>query len=106
MSIVRMKRKRKWVLTIGEILKVKKHTVVMIKQISYEKGIEEMEILSSNHLSIEETGKKKSQMKDAQKSPTSFEKGNQPINNTYKSIDQNGVRVGLINSMFLKRYFA
>ena len=44
-------------------------------------------------------------MKDDKKSPTSFEKGNQPTNDTYKSVDQDGVRVGPINSKFLKQYF-
>ena len=45
-------------------------------------------------------------MKDDKKSPTSFEKGNQPTNDTYKSVDQDGVIVCHVNGKFLKWYFA
>ena len=62
-------------ITTSETLKVKKHIVVTTKQILDEKRIEEIEILSSNHVFVKEA-RIKSQMKDAQKSPASFEEGN------------------------------
>ena len=60
-----------------------------------------MKILSSNHVFIKEA-EMKSQMKDAQESLASFEEKNQPTNDTYKSVDQDGVRVGPMNDKFLK----
>ena len=50
----RMKRQSKWVVTTGETLKGKKHTVVTTRQAFEDEKNEEMEILSSNHISIEE----------------------------------------------------
>ena len=42
------------------------------------KGNEEMEIISSNHVSVEEVEENKEvpQLEDAQEAPTSFKKGN------------------------------
>ena len=57
--LFRMKRQSKWVVTTGETLKGKKHTVVTTRQAVENERNEEMEILSSNHVSVEEVKKMK-----------------------------------------------
>ena len=52
-----MNRERKWVIIADETLKVKKHIVVITRQILNEKTIEEIEILSSNHVFVKEIEK-------------------------------------------------
>ena len=79
-----MKTQRKWAITTGENLKVKKHTIVMTK-IPNEKRIEEKEILSSNHVSVEED-EEKSQLKDVQEASTSF--GKESSYNQWAKINQ------------------
>ena len=56
----RMRRQSKWVVTTGEALKAKKHTIVMTKQTSFpnEENLEEIEILSFNHVSKNEVDAK------------------------------------------------
>ena len=49
-----MKRQSKWVVIVGETLKGKKHTVVTTRQAFEDEGNEEIEIISSNHVSAEE----------------------------------------------------
>ena len=62
-----MKRQSKWVVTTGETLKGKKHTVVTTRQALKDEWNEEMEIISSNHVSIEEVEEDKEvpQLEDA-----------------------------------------
>ena len=62
-----MKRQSKWVVTTGETLKGKKHIVVTTRQTFEDEGNEEMEIISSNHVSIEEVEEDKEvpQLEDA-----------------------------------------
>ncbi|XWS29945.1 hypothetical protein CRYUN_Cryun24cG0074300 [Craigia yunnanensis] len=70
-----MKRKRRWIVTTGEALKGKQHTVVTTRQVFKNRGNEEMEILSSNHVSIEED-QKVPQLENAQKVFASFKERN------------------------------
>ena len=49
----RMKRKSNWVVTAGETLKGKQHTIVTTRQAFKDGGNEEMKVLSSNHISVE-----------------------------------------------------
>ena len=74
----RIKRQSKWVVTVGETLKGKKHTVVTTRQAFEDKGNEEIEILSSNHIFVEEVEEDEEvpQLEDAQEAPASFEEGN------------------------------
>ena len=69
----RMRRQSKWVVTTGEALKAKKHTIVMTKQTSFpeEENLEKIEIFSSNHVSVNEVDAK-SQEEDAEKAFSSF----------------------------------
>ena len=63
----RMRRQSKWVVTIGEALKAKKHTIVMTKQTSFpgEENLKKMEIISSTHVFVNEVDAK-SQEEDAE----------------------------------------
>ena len=49
-----MKRQSNWVMTTGETLKGKQHTIVTTRQAFKDGGNEEMEVLSSNHISTKE----------------------------------------------------
>ena len=50
----RMKRQSNWVVIAGETLKGKQHTIVTTRQTFKDGGNEEMEVLSSNHISAKE----------------------------------------------------
>ena len=54
-----MKRQSKWVVTTGETLKGKKHTMVTTRQAFKDGGNEKMKILSSNHVSVEKDEEEK-----------------------------------------------
>ena len=73
-------------MTTSETLKGKKHTVVITKQALEDEGNEEIEILSSNHVSIEEVDEVP-QLEDAQKALASFEKGNQSTIDELKQVN-------------------
>ena len=72
----RMKRQSKWVMTAGETLKKKKHTMIITRQAFEDEGNKEKEIISSNHVSVEEVEKDEEipQLENAQKAPTSLKK--------------------------------
>ena len=74
-----MKRQSKWVVTVGETLKGKKHTMVTTRQAFEDKRNKEMEIILSNHVSVEKVEKDEEvpQLEDAQETSASFEEGNQ-----------------------------
>ena len=84
-----MKRQSKWIVTTGETLKGKKHTVVTTRQAFEDEKNEEMEILSSNHVSVEEVGEDKEvpQLEDAQEALVSFEEGNQGTIDELKQVN-------------------
>ena len=79
--------------TVSETLKEKQHTMITTRQAFKDGMSEEMEILSSNHVFVEEDEEKNLSQKMLKKSPASFKEGNQPINGTKKSVDQDGIRV-------------
>ena len=83
-----MRRQSKWVVTTGETLKAKKHTIVMTKQTSFpeEENLEEIEIFSSNHVSVNEVDAK-SQEEDAEEASSSFEEGNQATIDELKEVN-------------------
>ena len=83
-----MKRQSKWVVTTSEALKAKKHTIVMTKQTSFpeEENLEEIEIFSSNHVSVNEVDAK-SQEEDAEEASSSFEEGNQATIDELKEVN-------------------
>ena len=85
----RMKRQSKWVMTTGETLKGKKHTVVTTRQAFEDEGNEEMEIFSSNHVFVEEVEEDEEvpQLEDAQEAPASFEEGNQGTIDELKQVN-------------------
>ena len=66
-----------------ETLKGKQHTIVTTRQAFENEGNEEIEVLSSNHISAKEV----TQLKDAQEAPTSFEKGNQGTIDELKQVN-------------------
>ena len=79
----RMKRQSNWVVTTGETLKEKQHTIVTTRQAFKDGGNEEIEVLSSNHISAEEK-EEVPQLEDAQKTPVSFKERNQGTINELK----------------------
>ncbi|XWS35009.1 hypothetical protein CRYUN_Cryun21dG0088400 [Craigia yunnanensis] len=81
-----MKRKSKWIVTAGETLKGKQHTVVTTRQVFKDEGNEEMKIFSSNHVSIKED-EEVPQLEDAQEAPTSFEERNQGMIDELKQVN-------------------
>ena len=73
-------------MTVGETLKGKQHTIVTTRQAFEEGGNEEIEVLSSNHISAEEK-EEVPQLEDAQEASVSFEKGNQGTIDELKQVN-------------------
>ena len=65
-------------------MKAKNRTIVTKKHLLEEE--EEIDIFSSNHISVKED-ERKSQSKDVQEAPTSFEEGNQATINELKQVN-------------------
>ena len=73
-------------MTIGETLEGKQHTIVTTRQALEDRGNEEMEVLSSNHIFVEKE-KEVPQLKDAQEALESFEKENQGMIDELKRVN-------------------
>ena len=82
----RMKRQSNWVVIAGETLKGKQHTIVTTRQAFEDGGNEEIEVLSSNHISAEEK-EEVPQLEDAQEAPATFEEGNQGTIDELKQVN-------------------
>ena len=75
-----------WVVTASETLKGKQHTIVTTRQAFENEGNEEIEILSSNHISVEDD-EKMPQLENAQEAPATFEEGNQGTIDELKQVN-------------------
>ncbi|OMO76521.1 hypothetical protein COLO4_25539 [Corchorus olitorius] len=85
----RMERRNELVVTTGETLRAKAHTVVVTKPISILKDEEIFDdelILTSNHISVIEDDEKPHE-EGAQEAPSSFEEGNQSTIDEIKEIN-------------------
>ena len=82
----RMKRRTKCEVTIGEVLKARVHTVILTNTTSKGDDVEEIEILSSNHVSVKKVDEEPPE-EETQDAPLSFEEGNQATIDELKQVD-------------------